>query len=187
MWGELFGARGFIDYAIELGRRLGRRTAEEGDHSKTAHAWLVSVRTFFRDICTWGTEPGSPFAAHMPRAVPLERHHLRGVGFEQARRREEARMAATVLDLEREVPKIRAYALRRWHEAEERRRDDPAAEPQEHSAFWDWALLELLVQSGPSDRGGVRADHTTSCAAGWPTGGSTTCSTSSRRSSTAPA
>jgi hypothetical protein len=58
---------------------------------------------------------------------------------------------ATVLDLEREIPKIRAFALQRWKAA--------LAAPKvtttrgylwsdEVDTFWDWALLELLVQSG---------------------------------------
>ena len=57
----------------------------------------------------------------------------------------------TVLDLEREMPKIRAFALQRWKAA--------VAAPKvtttrgypwsdEVDTFWDWALLELLVQSG---------------------------------------
>jgi integrase len=144
-------AHGFIEYAIELGRRASRPQNPDPDRSRTAHAWLVNVRTFFRDLASWGTEPGSPLAPHVPRAVPLERHDLKQVGFEQARRRGEAQAAAAVLDLEREVPKIRAHALRRWQDADdllEARPNDARAEAAERQAFWDWALLELLVQSG---------------------------------------
>ena len=51
--------------------------------------------------------------------VPLTRHDLVGVGFEQARRRTAARMTSVVVDLEREMPNIRAFAQRRWHDAEQ--------------------------------------------------------------------
>jgi hypothetical protein len=80
----------------------------------------VNVRCFFSDVCTWATEAGSPFERFAPRAVPLERHDLRGIGFEKARRRQRSRTAATVLDLEREIPNLRALAVRRWHEASRR-------------------------------------------------------------------
>jgi integrase len=45
------------------------------------------------------------------------------------------------------MPKIRAYALRQWHDAAEA---DPGyrTRRREQHAFWDWALVELLVQSG---------------------------------------
>ena len=44
----------------------------------------------------------------------MTRHTLIGYGFEKARERARARITATVLDLEREMPKIRAFALQRW-------------------------------------------------------------------------
>ena len=92
--------------------------------------------------------PISPFA---PRTIPVNRHTLLGHGFEKARARTRARITATVLELEREMPKIRAFALQRWKAA--------VAAPKiitsrgypwsdEVDTFWDWALLELLVQSG---------------------------------------
>jgi site-specific recombinase XerD len=81
----------------------------------------------------------------------VTRHTLLGYGFEKARERTRARITATVLDLEREMPKIRAFALQHWKAA--------VAAPKlattrrypwsdEVDTFWDWALLELLVQSG---------------------------------------
>lgn len=143
-------ARAFVPHMIEQARAIRRGGEDDGDRL-TAHAWLIDVRTFFSDICTWATEDGSPFAAHAPAAVPLTRHDLRDVGFEAARRRSAARTQATVLDLEREMPKIRAYAARRWQEAKEvldTEPSDPRVEQHERVAFWDWALLELLIQSG---------------------------------------
>jgi integrase len=83
--------------------------------------------------------------------VPLQRRDLIGVGFDRARRRQASRQQATVLDLERAVPSIRALALRSWQDAEQALADapdDPAAWAGEIDAFWDWALLELLLQSG---------------------------------------
>ena len=145
-------ARAYIPYAIERAREVGRRkNREETTVRITAHAWLIIVRTFFSDLCTWATEPDSPFAAVAPRTVPLTRHDLRGVGFDKARKQHLKRMMATVLDLEREMPNIRALALRRWHEAEialKAAETDTRRKSAEADAFWDWALLELLVQSG---------------------------------------
>jgi integrase len=143
----------FVPYAIELARqvqRAGPRLAVGEDRS-TAHQWLINVRCFFADICIWALEDGSPFAAWAPPAVPLERHDLVGVGFEKARRRQLKRQAAAILDLEREVPKLRALAARRWQDAQTALDAAPAqrrARAAELDAFWDWALLELLLQSG---------------------------------------
>jgi hypothetical protein len=81
--------------------------------------WLTNIRCFFADVCTWGAEPGSPFEQHAPAAVPLERHDLKNIGFEKIRRRAHAQAAEKVIDLEREIPKLRALAIRRWDDAEQ--------------------------------------------------------------------
>jgi integrase len=146
-------ARGFVPYAIERAKtvRRGTRTNSDDDVGLSAHSWLTDVRTFFADICTWGTEPDSPFAAYVPAVVPLTRHDLLDIGFKQARQRREAHVASLVLDLQREIPSIRAFALGRWHETEQAvaaRAGDPTAQAAEVSAFWDWAILELLLASG---------------------------------------
>jgi len=144
-------ARGFVAHAIERARRVQRGAGHDASDRTTAHAWLTDVRCFFADICTWAAEPDSAFAAYAPAMIPLTRHDLVGVGFEQARRRSAARMAATVIDLEREMPNIRAFALRCWHDAEQAstaQPDDARGTTAEGDAFWDWALLELLVLSG---------------------------------------
>ena len=60
-------------------------------------------------------------------------------------------MTGIVLDLEREIPNIRAFALRRWHETQQhsrRHHGSDAAPRAERIAFWDWAFLELLLTSG---------------------------------------
>jgi len=143
----------FIAHAIERAREVQRHrpTIESGEDRLTAHQWLTDVRCFFADVCTWALEDASPFAAFAPPAVPLQRHDLVGVGFEKARRRRAKRTLATVLDLEREVPAIRALATRRWQDAEhavEQAPGDRRAALGEVDAFWDWALIELLLQSG---------------------------------------
>lgn len=143
----------FVPYATELARRVQRAGARlpVGEDRSTAHQWLINVRCFFADICTWALEDGSPFAGWAPPAVPLERHDLVGVGFEKARRRQVKRQAAAILDLEREVPKLRALAARRWQDAQAALAVAPdrrAARDTEVDAFWDWALMELLLQSG---------------------------------------
>jgi len=102
----------FIPHAIARAREVQRTepALEPGEDRLTAHQWLTDVRCFFADICSWGGEDGSPFAAFAPPAVPLERHDLVGVGFEKARRRRAKRTLATILDLERQVPALRALA-----------------------------------------------------------------------------
>jgi integrase len=144
-------ARAFIPEAIELARRVqrGPRAGEREDRS-TAMQWLTNIRCCFADVCTWGAEEGSPFQEHAPAAVPLERHDLRNIGFEKVRRRAQAQAAEKVIDLEREIPKLRALAIRRWDEAEQAFAIAPHARARriaETEAFWDWAVLELL-QSG---------------------------------------
>ena len=91
----------------------------------------------------------SPFAALAPRVPPLKHRDFQGVGFRGARARQGARTHAHVLDLERELPRIRAYALNAWQTARAQLQED-----REHAgrlrdetrAFWQWALLELFVQ-----------------------------------------
>jgi hypothetical protein len=145
-------ARGFVPWALATARTVQRSTTSKGSADRTtSYDWLVDVRSFFTDLCTWGTEPGSPLASHMPRAIPLTSHDLNSAGFAAARARTAARMTATVMDLNREIPNIRAFALRRWHEATGQlagHPDDPALTRTERDRFWDWALLELLLTSG---------------------------------------
>lgn len=143
--------RDYTPYAIARARTVQRGPGAGEEVRGTAYSWLIELRTFFSDICAWATEPDSPFASFAPRTIPVNRHTLRGYGFEKARERTRARITATVLDLEREMPKIRALALQRWKTAM------VAPKPltsrgypwsDEVDSFWDWALLELLVQSG---------------------------------------
>jgi hypothetical protein len=143
----------FVGHAIQRAgeSRRCQPGLEAGEVRLTAHQWLVNVRCFFADICSWGGEPGSPFAVWAPPAVPLERHDLVGVGFEKARRRQTKRQAAVIFDLEPAVPRIRALAARRWQDATAARDAAPADLRARHAVldrFWDWALLELLLQSG---------------------------------------
>jgi integrase len=143
----------FVPHAIALAREGQRRQPRlaDGEDRLTAHQWLINVRCFFADICSWGGEEGSPFSVWAPSAVPLERHDLVGVGFEKARRRQTKRQAAAILDLEREVPKLRALAARRWQDARAALQAAPGARDAqrvEADRLWDWALLELLLQSG---------------------------------------
>jgi integrase len=143
-------ARGFVGHALEHARAV-QRGRVKGEDTTTAHAWLVDVRGFFADICTWASDEDSPFAEHAPAMVPLTRHDLLDRGFKQARRRSQARMTGIVLDLEREIPNIRAFALRRWHETQQTlatNTTDPTLQHAERIAFWDWAFLELLLTSG---------------------------------------
>lgn len=145
-------ARGFGDWALVTARAVQRGTDRKGDGDRTTtYDWLVDVRSMFTDICTWATEPGSPLAAYAPVTIPLTSHDLHSAGFAAARARTAARMTATVMDLTREIPNIRAFALQRWHEAQQHLQATPAdraAAADERNRFWDWALLELLLTSG---------------------------------------
>jgi hypothetical protein len=145
-------ARGFVAWATAKARTVQRSTNRKGTEDRTTtYDWMVDVRTFFTDLCTWGTEPGSPLAQHMPVAIPLTSHDLNSGGFAAARARTAARMTATVMDLTREIPNIRAFALRAWHEAAQQLANQPhdvTAIRGERDRFWDWALLELLLTSG---------------------------------------
>jgi site-specific recombinase XerD len=143
--------RDYIPHAIRRAREVQRGPGAGDEVRPTAHSWLVDLRVFFSDLCAWATEPNSPFKRFAPRTIPATRHTFLGYGFDKARERTRARITATVLDLEREMPKIRAFALQRWKAA--------VAAPKvattrgypwsdEVDTFWDWALLELLVQSG---------------------------------------
>jgi integrase len=143
--------RDYIPHAITRARAVQRGPGASEEARPTAHSWLLNLRVFFSDLCAWATEPDSPFKRFAPRTIPVTRHTFTGFGFEKARERARARITATVLDLEREMPKIRAFALQRWKSA--------LAAPKvtttracpwsdEVDTFWDWALLELLVQSG---------------------------------------
>ncbi len=144
-------AHSYIPFAIERAREVRRGRSVDDAARITVHSRLVDVRTFFSDICTWATEPDSPFIAFVPKAVPLTRHDLVNIGFEKARKQQAARTTATVLDLEREIPNLRSYASRIWHDSQRALRSAPSdssAKAAEAAAFWDWALLELLLQSG---------------------------------------
>jgi integrase len=143
--------RDYIPYAIARARAVQRGPKTEDQVRPTAYSWLVELRTFFSDVCAWATEPDSPFAPFAPPTIPVNRHTLLGHGFEKARKQTRARLTATVLELEREMPKIRAFAMQRWKEAlatpkMTTSRGYPWSD--EVDTFWDWALLELLVQSG---------------------------------------
>ena len=98
-------------HAVARARAVQRGPGAGEEVRPTAYAWLIELRTFFSDICAWATEPDSPFAPFAPRTIPITRHTLLGHGFEKALARTRARITATVLDLEREMPKTRALAL----------------------------------------------------------------------------
>ncbi|GAC1350843.1 MAG: hypothetical protein NVSMB27_37270 [Ktedonobacteraceae bacterium] len=141
----------FLPYAIERGRSLTRGRPEDPDDRATACGWLVDPRVFFADLCTWVTEPDSPSALYAPHTIPLTLHDLIGVGYEQTHKRSLACMTAKIFDLERERPKICAYALQHRGESEEDRKQAPDNLSRKTAvlhAFWDGVFLELLVQSG---------------------------------------
>lgn len=144
--------RGFVDHQLKESGILRRgRFKDTGAPSGTAFQYIITVRVFFDDLCTWASEPGSPFAEHAPRITPISRQQTRALGAGKARKRAEARLTSQVLDLQREIPNIRALALRRWNDAKTAALSAPGhweAADAERCAFWHWAFLELLLTSG---------------------------------------
>lgn len=144
-------ARGFHDYAqaraVERRRNLAN---DDGVRERgTAYVWVGAVRLFFADLTTWAAEDGSGLGVHVPPTNPLgvrEQHALKIGKLKQQRA---AAVTATVIELERELPKVRAFAYAEWDRHRNLPRVKPTvAEEAEWKAFWSWALLELLVQSG---------------------------------------
>ena len=140
----------FRDQMIEESRTNRRVDKDTGqDDHLTPYGTIGNVRMLFQDGCAWAGEEGSPLARLMPDVPPLKNRDFGS--FNGAYLRQEARMAQRVLDLERELPAIRAFALAEWQRAQGEQRESPdehRAIRQEISAFWDWALIELFVQSG---------------------------------------
>jgi integrase len=140
----------FRDRMIEESRTNRRVDKDTGEDDRlTPYGVIGDVRIFFHDGCAWSAEEGSPLAGLMPDVPPLKNRDFGDFGGASAR--QEARMTQRILDLERELPAIRAFALTEWRAAEERLAPDPEdhrAIREEIGAFWDWALVELFVQSG---------------------------------------
>jgi integrase len=143
----------FVPYAISRAREVQRAAPRlpAGEDHGTAHQWLINVRCFFADICTWALEDGSPFAGLAPPAVPLERHDSSAWGSRRpaaASRNARSPRSWTSSGRSRGSGPL---AARRWQDAQQVLADAPTARTAargEADAFWDWALLELLLQSG---------------------------------------
>ncbi len=121
------------------------------DGTVTANHDMANVRTFFTDISIWSLEAASRFATHAPPAVPISFRDMQRPELTKAFRQKEAAMTRRIIDLEREMPKVRALAFEDWQLA----RDELARSNGGHKlsrieavTFWDWAILELLLQSG---------------------------------------
>jgi hypothetical protein len=121
--------RAFLQASIEHSRTVRRGPGAEGgeDDRLTVYATVGDVRVMFHDVCAWALEEDSPFAGLAPSVPPLRHRDFQGVGFQGARARQEAKVHAHVLDLERELPGIRAYALNAWQDARARLHEDPDA------------------------------------------------------------
>lgn len=121
-----------------------------GQGSTTANHDLATIRTFFSDIASWSLEEASPFRSYAPPAPPLTFRDTQVAEISQAYRQQEAAMTRRIIDLEREMPKVRALAHELWQSARDEvtRSDSREAWRAEAIAFWNWAFLELLVQSG---------------------------------------
>lgn len=145
-------ARAFIPFREARAATGARRSVTgECDGRTTANHDLATIRTFFTDIARWSLEEGTPFRKHVPPAPPLSFRDTQSSELTRAYRIREAAITRRVIDLEREMPRIRALASNAWGKACETRAASPdsrTAARAENNAFWDWAVLELLVQSG---------------------------------------
>ena len=145
-------ARAFIPYREAQAKADARRSLTGGcDRRTTANHDVATIRTFFTDIARWSLEECTPFRTHVPPAPPLSFRDTQSSELTRAYRMRDAAITRRVIDLEREMPGIRALASEAWCESRETLAASPSSRPAaraENSAFWDWALLELLVQSG---------------------------------------
>ncbi|WGF90778.1 tyrosine-type recombinase/integrase [Marinivivus vitaminiproducens] len=141
----------YIPHSIASARANSRKGPSGTSHgSTTANHDLASLRTFFSDIATWSLEEGSPFRPYVPPVPPLTFRDTQVAEIAQAYRRQEAAMTRRIIDLEREMPKVRTLAYQEWQCAKDAIAQDASREAwrAEAVAFWNWAFLELLVQSG---------------------------------------
>lgn len=136
---------GGIECCLARPRALQRGPGTGEEVGPTAHSWLVELRVFsFRPLLL-ETEPNSHFKRFAPRTTPVTRHTFCwtlfvGYGLEKARERPRARITATVLDPEREMPKIRAYALHRWKAAVAGPRQQPRAATRGQTWSGTWRV-----------------------------------------------
>ncbi len=146
--------RSFVEATIAHSRssRRGIEADSGKDDRLTPYSLVGDVKTAFQDLAAWALEPGSPFAGRVPAVAPIKNRDVIRFGLRRGTAaRQEAKMQRHVLDLERELPGIRAYALATWSEAREAFEADPEnhkAMRQEGRMFWRWALLELFIQAG---------------------------------------
>jgi site-specific recombinase XerD len=141
----------YIPHSLALARANCRSSPSGVGHgSTTANHDLATVRTFFSDISTWSIEEASPFQEYAPPALPLSFRETQVPEISQAFRQQEAAMTRRIIDLEREMPRVRALAHEQWQAARDQLANDDsrAAWRAEAVAFWNWAFIELLVQSG---------------------------------------
>lgn len=145
--------RAYMDAMIDRSRvvRKGLDADSDEDDRLTVYSTVGDVRVMFHDLTAWATEAGSHFEGRAPSAAPFRNREIIAVGFRGARQKQEAKMQRIVLDLERELPAVRAYAMSSWSEA----REAAVEEPRNHKLnrrelrhFWRWALLELFIQTG---------------------------------------
>jgi site-specific recombinase XerD len=145
-------AKAFIPHRLATAHASARASVSGArDGKTTANHDLAVMRTFFTDIACWSLEERSPFAAHVPPAPPLSFRDTQLPELTRAYRLKNAAVTRRIIDLEREMPKIRALAYEEWQVAQERQLStaaDMQAGRREARAFWTWAILELLVQSG---------------------------------------
>ncbi len=143
--------RAFIPFMVEYCRERVRAAFAKSSGANTAQHRLVIVCTFFSDLGHWGAEVDSPLHPYVPPVNPFSYRKLRILQFTSTKRRLADATQSRMIEFERVLPHIRALTLRTWQTAEQSRQAQPAnmrIVAAERRAFWEWALLELLLQSG---------------------------------------
>ena len=112
-------ARAYVPYVIAQARE-GQPQDDRGETSvrTMAHSRLVHLRTYFADICTWASEPGSPLRGSSASHHTTDSARSGGGRIRQGTQTGSKAHGGHGARSGREMPNIRAFAFRKWYEAE---------------------------------------------------------------------
>ena len=129
---------------------------------KSAHRPRFSGRADSVDHWLRRRRPATPCRSCPASSVVLTRHDLADTGFAKARKRAEAKVDIDRVGPQREIPNIRAFALRRWHDAEHvcaRHPDDRTADRGRASRLLGLGACGTTADHRAASRRSQRTDH----------------------------